>query len=93
VNDAVVQHSGYNRSEFAALSIEDIRPPEDVPALRDVVARTTRAGRVWRHRKKEGSIIRVEVKAQDFVLGKKRARRDFANDPTQRAHLEQPLRG
>jgi RNA polymerase sigma-70 factor, ECF subfamily len=92
VNDAAVRHYGYSRSEFAALTIEDIRPLEDVPALRENVARRTHTGRVWRHRKKDGSIIRVEVKAHDFVFGERRTRRVFANDVTQRLQLEEQLR-
>ena len=33
VNDAAVRHYGYSREEFLAMTITDIRPPEDVPAL------------------------------------------------------------
>lgn len=39
VNDAAVQHFGYSPEEFLAMSIVDLRPPEDVPLLMDVVAR------------------------------------------------------
>ena len=33
VNDAAVQRYGYARDEFLAMTVTDIRPPEDVPAL------------------------------------------------------------
>ena len=33
VNAAAVRHYGYTREEFLALTIKDIRPPEDIPAL------------------------------------------------------------
>ena len=33
VNDAACEHYGYTREEFLAMTIRDIRPPEDVPAL------------------------------------------------------------
>ena len=33
VNDAAVEHYGYSREEFLAMTLTDIRPPEDVPAM------------------------------------------------------------
>ena len=40
VNDAAVRHYGYSREEFLAMTIKDIRPPEDIPRmLVDVAAR------------------------------------------------------
>ena len=42
VNDAAVRHYGYSRDEFLAMTIKDIRPPEDVPAM---LARRQRARR------------------------------------------------
>jgi hypothetical protein len=33
VNDAAIQHYGYLRHEFLSMTILDIRPMEDVPAL------------------------------------------------------------
>ena len=34
VNDAAVAKYGWSREEFLDLTIEDIRPPEEVPTLR-----------------------------------------------------------
>ena len=31
VNEAATQRYGYSRPEFLALTIKDLRPPEDVP--------------------------------------------------------------
>jgi RNA polymerase sigma-70 factor (ECF subfamily) len=80
VNDAAVRHYGYRREEFAALTLEGIRPQEDVAALRDDVARHTDAGRVWRHRKKDGSVIAVEVRAHDFAFKRRRSRLVLATE-------------
>ena len=38
VNDAAVQRYGYPRDKFLTMTMKDIRPPEDVPALLDSVA-------------------------------------------------------
>ncbi|MFZ0998081.1 MAG: PAS domain-containing protein, partial [Candidatus Sulfotelmatobacter sp.] len=37
VNDAAVHQYGYSRDEFLAMTLKDIRPPEDVPALVETV--------------------------------------------------------
>jgi PAS domain S-box-containing protein len=65
VNEAAVLHYGYTREEFLRMTILDIRPPEDIPALAAHLAGAGDAGpdggRVWRHRRKGGSLILVEV--------------------------------
>jgi PAS domain S-box-containing protein len=33
VNNAAMVHYGYTREEFLAMTIRDIRPPEDIPRL------------------------------------------------------------
>ena len=38
VNNAAVKGSGYTRSEFLSMTIEDIREPADIPRLRAIVA-------------------------------------------------------
>ena len=67
VNDAAVRHYGYSREEFAKLTLKDIRPAEEVAAMLDDVLNPTDA-KVWRHKKKDGTVISVEIRAQDFEL-------------------------
>ena len=87
VNDAAVRHYGYTREEFATLTLAAIRTPEDVPRLHEDIARRSRVdeGGLWRHRKKNGSIITVEIKAHDFEFEGKPARLVLANDVTERS--------
>jgi two-component system cell cycle sensor histidine kinase/response regulator CckA len=94
VNEAAVRQYGYTRDEFAAMTLADIRPPEDVPALLENVARAPRfdEGRLWRHRKKDGSIITVEVRAHAFEVGKRPVRLVLSNDVTERVRAEEALR-
>jgi PAS domain S-box-containing protein len=95
VNDAAVDHYGYMRDEFLAMTIKDIRPAEDIPPLLENVARVTtgrdRAG-VWRHRRKDGSILAVEITAHVMDFGGRRAELVLANDVTERLKLEDQLR-
>src|SRR5437667_8852878 len=57
VNHSAVRNYGYSRAEFLSLTIKDIRPPEDVPALLQSAAKTspdTEISGVWQHHKKDG---------------------------------------
>ena len=96
VNDAAVAHYGFQRAEFLAMTIADIRPPEDVPRLREAVGRVgegaiDRAG-AWRHRKKDGSIITVEITSHAVDYRGRRAEVVLAHDITDRVRIEEHLR-
>jgi PAS domain S-box-containing protein len=95
VNDAAIQHYGYTREEFLSMTIKDIRPPEDIPALLENVAqvaqgRLDEAG-VWRHRKKDGSIIYVEITSHALTYNGRSAEIVLVNDITQRQQAEEQL--
>jgi PAS domain S-box-containing protein len=64
VNDAAVRHYGYSRNEFLSMTILDIRPSEDiVPLLREIMHKGIHnsAKKRCRHKKKDGSLIDVDV--------------------------------
>src|SRR4051812_34977441 len=87
VNEAAIRHYGYSREEFATMTLADIRPKEDVAALQEDVAQATgrmAAPMVWRHRKKDGTLMRVEVNANDFVVGDRAVRLVLIQDVTER---------
>ena len=96
VNDAAVAHYGYRRDEFLAMTIADIRPTEDVPRLLADIAHidddVTGEGSVWSHRKKDGSIIDVEITAHAIDYGGRQARLVLAHDITVRRRVEKALR-
>ncbi|MDO8682111.1 MAG: PAS domain S-box protein [Armatimonadota bacterium] len=95
VNDAAIEHYGYSREEFLSMTIADIHPPEDIPALLKNIEEVTEgldiAG-VWRHRKKDGTIIDVDIVSHTLVFGGKRAELALANDITERKQAEDALR-
>ena len=95
VNDAAVGHYGYSRSEFLGMSIEDIRPPEDVKLLEECLASTdpklNHAGE-WRHRKKDGTIINVQITANRLNFGGRAAEFVLVQDITERKKAETALR-
>jgi PAS domain S-box-containing protein len=91
VNAAAVRKYGYSVEEFMAMTIKDIRPQEDIPALlRDVaqVRDDQEEVGIWRHRTKDGTIIDVEITSYPLNFLKKSAEVVVAVDVTQRKRDE-----
>jgi PAS domain S-box-containing protein len=94
VNEAAVRQYGYTREEFLAMTLQDIHLPQDVPALRDVVAKGETGFRnrgEWRHRKKDGTIIDVEITRNTLTLAGRPAALAMAHDVTKRKSVETQL--
>jgi PAS domain S-box-containing protein len=91
VNDAAAFYYGYSQEEFLSMTIKDIRPPEDIPILVENVLGSSSGinnGNGWRHRKKDGSIIDVEITSHELIFDGKRSRLVLANDVTDRKRAE-----
>jgi two-component system cell cycle sensor histidine kinase/response regulator CckA len=95
VNEAALDQYGYSRKEFLDLTILDIRPAEDIPALMENVAAVTNgldhAGE-WRHRRKDGTIIDVEINSHTLMYQGSQAEVVLAYDITRRKQVENDLR-
>ncbi|HSI52895.1 MAG TPA: PAS domain S-box protein [Ramlibacter sp.] len=93
VNDAAVAHYGYSREQFVAMTIKDIRPPEDIAPLLDSVGKGSvlHDAEEWRHRLADGRIIHVEVSSHSLDYGGRQARMVAAHDITQRRLAQQAL--
>ena len=95
VNDAAVRHYGYSRAEFLDMTIRDIRPPEDIKRLEDYLNSENgdvgNAGE-WRHRKKDGSVINVEITSNRLTFGGRAAEFVLVDDVTERKRAETALR-
>jgi PAS domain S-box-containing protein len=94
VNNAAVAHYGYSPTEFLAMTIKDIRPVEDIPSLIDNVGQTTTAlgdSSYWRHRKKDGTVIDVEITSHELLWLDHRARVVLVKDITERKCTEERL--
>lgn len=95
VNEAAVRHYGYARDEFLRMTIQDIRPPEDVPLLLQNVRAASEVydkSGPWRHRKKDGAVIYVEVASHRLAFDARPARLVLANDITERQRAEDEIR-
>jgi two-component system cell cycle sensor histidine kinase/response regulator CckA len=94
VNAAAVQHYGYTRGELLAMTLRDIRPPDDVPKLLavDRSSESRRHAGVWRHRRKDGSLIDVDVYTHEVTSGGRYLRIAVLRDVTEQKKLEEQLR-
>jgi PAS domain S-box-containing protein len=95
VNEVACVKYGYTREEFLAMSILDIRPPEDAGAVRASVRETPadvfNSG-IWRHRLRDGSIIDVEVTSHEMRYMGRNTRFVCPIDVTERVRAETTLR-
>ena len=91
VNEAACAAYGFSRDEFLKMSIKDIRPEDDVPALLMDVASTDAAidgPNIWKHRKKDGTLIDAEIISHEIVINDRRSRLVLATDVTERKRAE-----
>ena len=83
VNQAAVASYGFSEAEFLAMTIRDIRPPDEVPELLTFlgpVVGNKEHPRVWRHRRKDGSILFVDIRSRDIKFDGREARLVVARD-------------
>ncbi|MGN7205254.1 PAS domain S-box protein [Pedobacter sp. SAFR-022] len=87
VNEAAIAHYGYCRAEFLTMTLRDVRPPEDIAVLDDAISlvrsHVPRAPRkIYRHRKKNGDIIDVQIQSNAYTFNGREARLVLVNDIT-----------
>ena len=94
VNAAAVRHYGYSQDEFLAMTIKDIRPSENIPALMDDLSEKSSDGGTtqWRHCTKDRAMIDVEITSHELAWMGRRARVVLVNDVTERKRGEERLR-
>ena len=93
VNESAIEHYGYSREEFLGMSIKDLRPPEDVPALLESigVAGPRDSSGPWRHLKRDGSLIEVEIVSHTVDFRGRRRRLIVVTDVTERQRVQRQL--
>ena len=93
VNAAACAAYGYSRDEFLAMSILDIRPPEDREnARRNVQEAGTQETVVdgpWRHLRRDGTIVEVDVAATTVDYGGREGRLVLMTDVSERQRVRE----
>jgi PAS domain S-box-containing protein len=91
VNEAATRTYGYTRDEFLAMTINDIRPQEDIPTLLIKGGDTDEMviSSPWRHLTRDKRIIYVEISSHPLVFDGKNSKLVIVNDVTERKLLDE----
>lgn len=95
VNETAVREYGYSTEEFLSFTIKEIRPPEEGPAPPHQLANVSETAAnsfLTRHKKKDGSVIDVEIIAQAIAFDGRQAKLVLANNVTERKLAEDRIR-
>jgi PAS domain S-box-containing protein len=88
VNDAAVKLYGFKRDEFLQMDLTDLYTPEDIQTLLDASNQEGVFSGPWRHRKKDGSSVYVELSKHSFKYNNTNAHFNFVRDVTEKLELE-----
>jgi PAS domain S-box-containing protein len=94
-NQAAARCYGYTRDELLRMRVTDIQPAEAVSALPEQAVRPGapyRTAGLCRHRKKDGTLLEVEVTSQEIAFEGRPARLVLANEVAERVQAEAALR-
>ncbi|MGH3379482.1 MAG: response regulator [Actinoallomurus sp.] len=88
VNDTAIEHYGWSREEFLGMTIMDLLAPEDsaaaVPVTGERGAQRGEAA-LAHHRRRDGTVMDMELVSHEFQLGGRRARLVLASDISERS--------
>ena len=92
VNEAATRTYGYSRDEFLSMTINDLRPQEDIPTLMiknaddpdELVISSP-----WRHQTRDKKTIYVEMSSHPVVFDGKNSKLVIVNDVTERKLLDE----
>src|SRR5688572_30082732 len=98
VNEAAVAKYGWSRQEFLLMTLNDIRPVEDVTRLQGHLSTprpdnngSYRRSPGWRHKTKAGDILWVEIYSYDWDYGERPVRLIQVHDVTDLKHVSERL--
>lgn len=97
VNDSACNYYGYTINEFLTMTIKDISPKDDWEKIdKDLVyakkERKFSYTKCWRHIKKDGSIIFVDIRSQSITQEGKDARISVVTDVTETKLVQENLK-
>ena len=94
VNDAVLARYGYSREQFMAMTVPDMRAPEERAAFAEYLRSLPDIqldARVGKHRKADGTEIDVEVYSRVLTYNGQAARITVVHDVTEAKHAADEL--
>ena len=97
VNKAALKHYGYSEDEFLSMTIMDIRLEDQILKTQEVLARRERNNETiifsgsFKHKKKNGEIISVEVYSNRIIVNERPCRSVIAVDVSERNEYEHKI--
>jgi diguanylate cyclase (GGDEF)-like protein/PAS domain S-box-containing protein len=94
VNEAAVNGYGYTREEFLKIRFTDLSPPEEAERVSTTLVNLGASANdlgVWRHRKKDGTPVEVELVTFRVPFARRQARVLIARDVSSRRKIEEVL--
>lgn len=95
VNEAAIKHYGYSREEFLSMTLQDIRPPKDLPLLLNDIRLSSVNGLYKaterRHIKKNGDLIYVAIASHTVIFNGRKSAHILVHDITDRILTEAEL--
>ncbi len=96
VNEAAIRNYGYSREEFLSMKITQIRPSTELKKLKQHLSDIRTADGIpsediWKHKKKNGEVIFVEIKSNTIVYNNRKASLVLATDITEKIRAQERL--
>ncbi len=97
VNKAAIEHYGYSKEEFLKLKLENLNTADSLEKLKNVLKNVKtnvnlKTSSNWKHIKKDGTVIDVEIHAQSLPYKKRRARINLIIDITEKLGIQNTLK-
>ena len=95
VNEAALMLYGYSRDEFLQLDLTDLYSPEDIQTLLDSFSDSEldkKFSRPFKHRRKDGSTVFVEISRSEFKFNDKDAHFTIVRDVTDKVENEKQFK-
>lgn len=96
VNDTALRQYGYSREEFRNMTMFDLRPEGEHARIYNFIESVRQGSKpissgVWKHMRKNGEIIYMEIAHHLIFYNHKKAVLVMANNVTERTRLEEKL--
>lgn len=96
VNIAAIEHYGYSKEEFLKLTLQDIRPSQEIPKLIKAHATIKNQNKniyfgVFTHKKKNGTLIQMEINGHILDFNNRKCILVVCQDITKRIEQEEQI--
>jgi PAS domain S-box-containing protein len=93
VNEAAIEHYGYDEKDFLSMTIEDLKPRREPKVDSSAAARkSANLLLAIQHQKKNGQVIDIEMRTHEILIEKKRACLAVIHDVTETNRAKEQLR-